>query len=43
LYLAAPVLGNPAAVKEGKLTTFIAGDTTAIKISYAFFNYYWCI
>jgi 3-hydroxyisobutyrate dehydrogenase-like beta-hydroxyacid dehydrogenase len=25
------VLGNPAAAKEGKLTTLIAGDTTAIK------------
>ena len=31
LYLAAPVLGNPAAAKEGKLTTFVAGDNTAIK------------
>jgi 3-hydroxyisobutyrate dehydrogenase-like beta-hydroxyacid dehydrogenase len=31
LYLAAPVLGNPAAAKEGKLTTFVAGDTTAIR------------
>jgi 3-hydroxyisobutyrate dehydrogenase-like beta-hydroxyacid dehydrogenase len=31
LYLAAPVLGNPAAAKEGKLTTFVAGDEKAIK------------
>ena len=31
LYLAAPVLGNPTAAKEGKLSTFIAGDTTAIR------------
>jgi 3-hydroxyisobutyrate dehydrogenase-like beta-hydroxyacid dehydrogenase len=31
LYLAAPMLGNPAAAKEGKLTTFVAGDTMAIK------------
>jgi 3-hydroxyisobutyrate dehydrogenase-like beta-hydroxyacid dehydrogenase len=31
LYLAAPVLGNPAAAKEGKLTTFVAGNKTAIK------------
>ncbi|MFL6325513.1 MAG: NAD(P)-binding domain-containing protein, partial [Nitrososphaeraceae archaeon] len=30
-YLAAPVLGNPAAAKEGKLTTFVAGDERAIK------------
>jgi 3-hydroxyisobutyrate dehydrogenase-like beta-hydroxyacid dehydrogenase len=30
LYLAAPVLGNPAAAKEGKLTTFVAGDERAI-------------
>jgi 3-hydroxyisobutyrate dehydrogenase-like beta-hydroxyacid dehydrogenase len=30
-YLAAPVLGNPAAAKEGKLTTFVAGDLNAIK------------
>ena len=25
------MLGNPAAAKEGKLTTFVAGDTTAIR------------
>ncbi|MFL6327298.1 MAG: NAD(P)-dependent oxidoreductase [Nitrososphaeraceae archaeon] len=31
LYLPAPVLGNPAAAKEGKLTTFVAGDERAIK------------
>ena len=31
LYLAAPVLGNPTAAQEGKLTTFVAGDGTAIK------------
>jgi 3-hydroxyisobutyrate dehydrogenase-like beta-hydroxyacid dehydrogenase len=40
LYLAAPVLGNPAADKEGKLTTFVAGDTTAIKICKPLLNSY---
>lgn len=40
LYLAAPVLGNPAAAKEGKLTTFVAGDTTAIKICKRVLNSY---
>ena len=40
LYLAAPVLGNPAAAKEGKLTTFVAGDTTAIKSCKRLLNSY---
>ena len=40
LYLAAPVLGNPAAAKEGKLTTFVAGDETAIKSCKRFLNSY---
>jgi 3-hydroxyisobutyrate dehydrogenase-like beta-hydroxyacid dehydrogenase len=40
LYLAAPVLGNPAAAKEGKLTTFVAGDTTAIKSCERLLNSY---
>ena len=40
LYLSAPVLGNPAAAKEGKLTTFVAGDTTAIKICKQLLNSY---
>jgi 3-hydroxyisobutyrate dehydrogenase-like beta-hydroxyacid dehydrogenase len=40
LYLAAPVLGNPAAAKEGKLTTFVAGDTIAIKSCNQLFNSY---
>jgi 3-hydroxyisobutyrate dehydrogenase-like beta-hydroxyacid dehydrogenase len=40
LYLAAPVLGNPAAAKEGKLTTFVAGDTTAIKSCNRLLNSY---
>src|SRR5919198_287547 len=40
LYLAAPVLGNPAAAKEGKLTTFIAGDTTAIRTCKRVLNSY---
>ncbi len=40
LYLAAPVLGNPAAAKEGKLTTFVAGDTTAIKSCKQLLNSY---
>jgi 3-hydroxyisobutyrate dehydrogenase-like beta-hydroxyacid dehydrogenase len=31
LYLAAPVLGNPTAAKEAKLTTFVAGDVASIK------------
>ena len=30
-YLAAPVLGNPAAAKEAKLTTIVAGDMASIK------------
>lgn len=30
-YLAAPVLGNPVAAKEAKLTTFVAGDMASIK------------
>ena len=40
LYLTAPVLGNPAAAKEGKLTTFVAGDTTAIKSCKGLLNSY---
>jgi 3-hydroxyisobutyrate dehydrogenase-like beta-hydroxyacid dehydrogenase len=40
LYLAAPVLGNPAAAKEGKLTTFVAGDNTAIKSCKRLLNSY---
>jgi 3-hydroxyisobutyrate dehydrogenase-like beta-hydroxyacid dehydrogenase len=40
LYLAAPVLGNPAAAKEGKLTTFVAGDERAIKSCNRVFNSY---
>jgi 3-hydroxyisobutyrate dehydrogenase-like beta-hydroxyacid dehydrogenase len=40
LYLAAPVLGNPAAAKEGKLTTFVAGDTTAIRTCKRVLNSY---
>jgi 3-hydroxyisobutyrate dehydrogenase-like beta-hydroxyacid dehydrogenase len=40
LYLAAPVLGNPAAAKEGKLTTFVAGDETAVKSCKRLLNSY---
>jgi 3-hydroxyisobutyrate dehydrogenase-like beta-hydroxyacid dehydrogenase len=40
LYLAAPVLGNPAAAKEGKLTTFVAGDERAIKSCNRLLNSY---
>jgi 3-hydroxyisobutyrate dehydrogenase-like beta-hydroxyacid dehydrogenase len=40
LYLAAPVLGNPAVAKESKLTTFVAGDMTAIKICKQLLNSY---
>ncbi|MFL6359916.1 MAG: NAD(P)-dependent oxidoreductase [Nitrososphaeraceae archaeon] len=40
LYLTAPVLGNPAAAKEGKLTTFVAGDERAIKSCNRVFNSY---
>lgn len=31
LYLAAPVLGNPIAAQEAKLTTFVAGDLASIR------------
>lgn len=40
LYLAAPVLGNPAVAREGKLTTFVAGDETAIKSCNRLLNSY---
>lgn len=40
LYLAAPVLGNPAAAEEGKLTTFVAGDEMAIKSCNRLLNSY---
>jgi 3-hydroxyisobutyrate dehydrogenase-like beta-hydroxyacid dehydrogenase len=40
LYLAAPVLGNPAAAQEAKLTTFVAGDPTAIEQCNRLFNSY---
>jgi 3-hydroxyisobutyrate dehydrogenase-like beta-hydroxyacid dehydrogenase len=40
LYLAASVLGNPAAAQEAKLTTFVAGDPTAIDQCNRLFNSY---
>jgi 3-hydroxyisobutyrate dehydrogenase-like beta-hydroxyacid dehydrogenase len=40
LYLAAPVLGNPAVAREGKITTFVAGDETAIKSCNRLLNSY---
>lgn len=39
-YIAAPVLGNPAAAQEAKLTTFVAGDPTAIEQCNRLFNSY---
>jgi 3-hydroxyisobutyrate dehydrogenase-like beta-hydroxyacid dehydrogenase len=40
LYLAAPVLGNPAAAQAAKLTTFVAGNQTAIEHCNRLFNSY---
>jgi len=39
-YLAAPVLGNPAAAQAAKLTTLVAGDPTAIERCNRLFNSY---
>jgi hypothetical protein len=39
-YLAAPVLGNPSVAKVAKLTTFVAGDPTAIERCNQLFNAY---
>ena len=39
-YLAAPLLGNPAAAQAAKLTTFVAGDPTAIERCNRLFNSY---
>src|SRR5437763_10998123 len=38
IYLAAPVLGNPAAAQSAKLTTFVAGDPIAIEKCNRLFN-----
>jgi 3-hydroxyisobutyrate dehydrogenase-like beta-hydroxyacid dehydrogenase len=40
LYLAAPVLGNPSVAQAAKLTTFVAGDPTAIKRCNQLFHAY---
>ncbi len=40
IYLAAPVLGNPIAAQAGNLTTFVAGDPTAINLCDKLFNSY---
>ncbi len=39
-YLAAPVLGNPSVAQAAKLTTFVAGDRTAIERCNQLFNAY---
>jgi 3-hydroxyisobutyrate dehydrogenase-like beta-hydroxyacid dehydrogenase len=39
-YLAAPVLGNPAAAREAMLTTFVAGDLKYIRKCERLFNSY---
>jgi 3-hydroxyisobutyrate dehydrogenase-like beta-hydroxyacid dehydrogenase len=39
-YLAAPVLGNPAAAQTAKLTTLVAGDPAAIERCNRLFNSY---
>jgi 3-hydroxyisobutyrate dehydrogenase-like beta-hydroxyacid dehydrogenase len=40
IYVAAPVLGNPATAQAAKLTTFVAGDPTAIEQCNRLFNSY---
>ena len=39
-YLAAPVLGNPSVAQAAKLTTFVAGDPTAVERCDRLFNAY---
>ena len=40
IYVAAPVLGNPATAQAAKLTTFVGGDPTAIEQCNRLFNSY---